>query len=256
MRWLGMLVVVLVLAGCTRPGPPTPAGPDGDAVLGSIAFSDCEEHLGVFPVRNEDAAAALPEGFSPAGLDAAGASAALVLLSIRCEVVGSADTPLGPVGFFVAGLTSRPPEAYVNPDAAFHIVLVAAITDGLDFAARLAAWNVTYATGKTTLEGAALPVGAQGTSEASAADVALAMDTSVTGDTPEAAGLARFFSVEGDVVRGVYDHGWEAGPGSSGTATGAMSGIDFPSPDGPGAGFHYAIDGPKYTFTRVDLPEP
>lgn len=273
-----LVVVVLVaagLAGCigstdVPPGNATDAGPTTDAsvptfpngtpVPTTLAYEDCVEQGGSFPVPASAYEDRLPDGFAVAPYSAAGtvdgepvgATGELVLLGFRCRLPDGATESVA-----VAYLLVDPPEAWADPDATFgHGLLLSWVTTSEASAAVYEAWGLGPVTGEVTLDGVETPAARAGTMEASADGATLRIDTATEGPATELAGSRlRLFAVhQNGTVTGAMDVDWTALQATLGTgaASGSLGTLEQ-VPAQPGVGFHtWAFD---EQASYVDLPD-
>lgn len=243
-----------LLAGCLAAEAPLDATADlAEALVPDVlVYATCAERLGVFPIPIDDAREGLPEGFEPLTLDPAGNRGLLAVVAWDCATARPGGDDAREV---MVGVVVDAPDAYANPDAAFHVVLREHLVTNEGARAVYAAWGSLAQAGEVEIEDEDVPAGEASTSRARGNDTDLIMHTVAAQEGGEAAGIARMFTVDGGAVAAMYEIAWETAAGWTGEAflDGAFGAPPKP-PRLAGFGYHYEAEGDRYTMRPIPLP--
>lgn len=236
-----------------------PTLPNGTPAPEKLAYTDCTEQMGSFPVPASTYEDRLPESFSlatygtllPSPNEPTGGTAELVVAGSECQ---RPDGTVAERAF--AFLFVKPPEGWQNPDAGFgHALLLSWISSSDRATSVYEAWGLgpVAATGEVTLELAQTPAARAGTLEAAADGDAFTLRTAVEGQPFEAEGdEGRLFAAtpSGNVT-GVVDLNFTSLQVGLGTAHAEGATGSGGLPDQAGVGLHsWAFD---ESFSYVEL---
>jgi hypothetical protein len=119
MRWMPLLALTLLLAGCSSPGTaPGGSGP-GAPAAGEVRFAGCEQVHTFYPSPPAGFVARLPPGFSLAYQDPAQQTVQVVVFGNACQG-GKAD--------LLAAVQVVPPPQYRNGSLAVDALVLQAFT--------------------------------------------------------------------------------------------------------------------------------
>jgi hypothetical protein len=116
-----VLMAALLGSGCLAAGNGTTSNDAGaidkarteiQAMGPAVHFASCREHDVVMPIPMQDAAAGLPDGFTPASFDSQGATAAVLIFTTHCMEGAAGDHPLMSPAEMWGFLAVNPPDQF------------------------------------------------------------------------------------------------------------------------------------------------
>lgn len=248
-----LILFFLVIAGCVTPPADEPPADDASAPA-LLAYADCDELLGAFPVQPD--AMPVPEGFAPAPLLAQG-NAAIFVVGWSCAGARTDRDAAESEPFTEAfvGFSVTPPEEMRLEGAFGHALLMGLATGSTLGAETYAAWGIPASATDVAFAWQAAPVGGTGTLEGAVGPLDVAMRVNAGGpNAPEAASAVRFFVVDGNAAVAAYDIAWIDADGFQGQAV-SRAALPGAPPATTGLGFYYTSDATdRYTMTPYALP--
>lgn len=276
--WIGLLLVVAAMGGCigdsgeqveetdTEDGPffngtsQQQALPDD--VPRNVTLGGCNEHGGAFPIPQDMFGAELPDGFSYVPFDPAGQSATLIVIGLSCSLAGG-----GSVGELWGFLHVDPPQELAVSDAVHLAVLGGFVDDraqveiyhawGLGEGGSLSVGDVAVETIQQT------PMARAGQTTAGDEGFTIRMTSAVQGEpSPESAGSARLFGIQGGDLTGIVDVDWTDSDAGFDQGEGHLSiegELQDLSPEGPafstaGVAWHFWGDSYDLRFSYTPIP--
>ena len=258
MRGMVLLIVGLVLAGCSAPPQTAPTttdpAPAEPVAYDGILLSGCTRSTGLFPLPKQQAQALLPPDYTATDLLDGVATTPLGAITVELvDCAGGRDETR--TALFFLGVWAEPPAMVASLTVGYDVVLLGSVHAQDSTAALFTRWNLTPVE-RAPLDAAPLEAAGVTRTAVGAGGVELAVATASQPGTD--LGLpVRFYSVvEGKTV-GFVDLR-PAGPGARDNGAATLTGSSFLGRDlpalGPGLGTILQFGSLSFGYEPVDLP--